>query len=225
MPFPASPWTSPDTVAGFAQSPPNETLMAFADAEWRRGGRRALDIGCGAARNSAPLAAQGWEVYGVDSSAPMIDGACRRCRDEGVEPRVHLAVAAMDALPLAARSVDFIVAHGIWNLARSGDEFRRAVGEAARVARSGAALFLFTFSRQTLPATVAPVAGETFVFTQFSGQPQIFLTSAQIAAELEQSGFVPDSGVPLSELNLPRPGALAAGRVPVIFQGAFRANR
>lgn len=223
MPLPASPWTSPDTVAGFAQSPPNDTLMTFAAAERRRGARRALDIGCGAARNSAPLAGQGWDVYGLDSSAPMIAAAQQRCRDEGVAARVHLTVAEMGALPLADRSVDFVVAHGIWNLARSGAEFRRAVREAARVARSGAALFLFTFSRHTLPATAAPVPGETLVFTQFSGQPQIFLTDEEIAGQLAQVGFVPDSAVPLTELNLPRPGALSAGRVPVIFQGTFRA--
>ena len=198
--------------------------MAFAALELYRGGRRALDIGCGAARNSAPLAGQGWEVYGVDSSSPMIDAAKRRCRDEGVAARVHLTVAAMDALPLPDRSVDFIIAHGIWNLARSGGEFRRALDEAARVARSGAPLFLFTFSRQTLPAAAVPVPGESFVFTQFSGQPQIFLTGEEIVGQMAHSGFVPDPAVPLTELNLPRPGALSAGRVPVIFQGAFRAR-
>jgi hypothetical protein len=43
-----------------------------------------------------------------------------------------------------------VVAHGIWNLARTTTEFRRAIAEAARVARPGACLFVFTFSRTTL---------------------------------------------------------------------------
>ena len=62
----------------------------------------------------------------------------------------------MDRLPLADRSCDFVIAHGIWNLARSAVEFRRAVAEAARVAAPGAALFVFTFSRHTFPPETAP---------------------------------------------------------------------
>ena len=54
----------------------------------------------------------------------------------------------------------------------------RAVDEAARVAKPGAGLFVFTFSRHTLPAETLPVAGEPFVFTQFSGEPQCFLTES-----------------------------------------------
>jgi SAM-dependent methyltransferase len=221
---PDSPWSSPETVAGFAQSPPNDTLMAFAAAERRRGATQVLDIGCGAARNAAPLAEQGWDVVGLDLSVPMIAAARQRVRAAGVDARVHLAVSTMDALPVAAATADLIVAHGIWNLASSGAQFRRAVAEAARAARPDAALFLFTFSRQTIAASAAPVAGETFVFTQFAGQPQCFLTAVQIVDELGRVGFASDSGVPLTELNLPRPGSLSTGRVPVIFQGAFRAS-
>jgi hypothetical protein len=130
----------------------------------------------------------------------------------------------MEALPVADATADLIVAHGIWNLASSGAQFRRAVDEAARVARDGAALFLFTFSRQTIAPSAAAVAGETFVFTEFSGQPQCFLTANQIVDELGRVGFTPDRAVPLTELNLPRPGSLPTGRVPVIFQGGFRAR-
>jgi len=223
MALPASPWAAPDTVAGFASSPPNETLVRFAAAERRAsGGRRLLDIGCGAARNAVPLAENGWHVLGLDLSRPMLDAAFGRARQAGVSSRVHLAAAAMDHLPAADASMDFVVAHGIWNLARSGAEFRRAGHEAARVARPGAALFVFTFSRHTLPEDAEPVAGDAFVFTQFSGQPQCFLTDAQLVAELAAAGFTPERAVPLTELNRPRPGAMTIGRAPVIYQGAFR---
>ena len=37
-----------------------------------------------------------------------------------------------------------------------------------------------------------PVAGEPFVFTQFSGQPQCFLTESQLVSELGIVGFTPD---------------------------------
>ena len=191
-PLHGSPWSAPGTVAGFAQSSPNETLVRFAAAERARGGTCALDIGCGAARNTMPLAQMGWNVLGVDLSQPMIEAAAARVEREGVVGSRPAGARADGHDPGRDRSIDLIVAHGIWNLARSGAEFRRAVREAARVARPGAALFVFTFSRRTIAADAAPVAGETFVFTQFSGQPQVFLTAEQLVAELGAAGFVPD---------------------------------
>jgi hypothetical protein len=128
----------------------------------------------------------------------------------------------MDALPAASTSMDLVVAHGIWNLARTTAEFRRAVREAARVSRPGAALFVFTFSRNTLADNVVPVRGEEFVFTEFSGQPQCFLTEDQLNSELRACGFLPDPALPLVEHNRPRAGAVGPAKVPVIYEGVYR---
>jgi ubiquinone/menaquinone biosynthesis C-methylase UbiE len=80
----------------------------------------------------------------------MLDAARRRVEDAVLGRQVALVRAPMDRLPLRSASVDLVVAHGIWNLARSGAELRRATSEAARVARPGAGLFVFTFSLATL---------------------------------------------------------------------------
>ena len=126
----------------------------------------------------------------------MLEAASRRAVAEGQTRHVHLALAAMDALPVADHCADLVVAHGIWNLARSsGDAFRRAVAEAARISRPGAGLFVFTFSRHTLPPDAEPVPGERFVFTQFSGRPQCFLSRDELVAELGEAGFTLDSAV------------------------------
>lgn len=221
-PLAGSAWSTPGTVAGFAQSPPNGVLMTFAEHELRRGGHtRALDIGCGAGRNAVPLARLGWHVTGIDLSWPMLCAAAERVRNDQLGSRLHLILGPMDALPVRDGSCDLVIAHGIWNLARSAAEFRRSVQEAARAARTGAALFVFTFSRHTIPDAAVPVAGEPFVFTQFSGQPQCFLTEEQLVSELAVAGFVREPSVPLTEYNRPRPGALAAGG-PVIYEAAFR---
>jgi SAM-dependent methyltransferase len=219
-----SPWTDPGMVAGFARSAPNAALMQLAAAEHRRSTapRRAIDLGCGAGRNAVPLAALGWDVFGIDDSRPMLDAAQRRAAADAPHGSVHLALAGMDRLPARDRLFALVVAHGIWNLARSGDEFRRGVQEAGRVAAPGAALFVFTFSRTTLPAEAEPVAGEAFVYTQFSGAPQCFLTEAQLIAELQAGGFAPDASLPLRELNRPTGRELQAPQVPVIFEGIFR---
>jgi SAM-dependent methyltransferase len=222
-PLAGSSWSAPGTVAGFARSAPNQVLVRFAEAYRRRiGGGRLLDLGCGAGRNAVPLARDGWDVLGTDLSWPMLRAAAERVEDEGLAGRLMLALTPMDAVPAADRSFDLVVAHGIWNLARSAAEFRRGVAEAARVAREGARLFVFTFSRHTLPPETRPVAGEPFVFTEFSGEPQCFLTAAQLVSELGEQGFVPDPEVPLSEYNLPAPGAVRVGGPPVIYEALFR---
>lgn len=210
-------------VSGFAQSLPNAVLMRVAAVEFGRSeGRRVLDIGCGAGRNAIPLASLGWDVVGIDMSVPMLCAAKQRARDASVADRCHVALAQMDEIPVRNGSCDFVIAHGIWNLARSAAEFRRALGEAARVARRGAGLFVFTFSRNTFPPDTEPVPGECFVFTQFSGQPQCFLTDAQLVAELAVVGFRLNPDVPLTEYNRPRPGVVRAGTAPVIYEAAFR---
>ena len=94
-------WSARETVAGFAQSPPNETLMRYAgDLGRTLLGNVALDIGCGAARNGVPLAKAGWRVIGTDTSEPMLEAAARRFRQEGLDGRATLVRATMDAFRL-----------------------------------------------------------------------------------------------------------------------------
>ena len=222
-PLAGTPWSDPGTVAGFSQSPPNDVLMRFGRAELARVDRAGtvLDIGCGAGRNAVPLAAMGWHVVGTDLSWPMLQAAAAR-EVPGTSPgRLTLCLASMERLPVADRSMDAVIAHGISNLARSAAQFRQAVHDAARAAKPGAALFVFTFSRHTLPADAQPVPGEPFVFTQFSGQPQCFLTEAQLVDELDRAGFIPDKAVPLTEYNRPTAVTVQHGG-PVIYEAAFR---
>lgn len=168
------------------------------------------------------MAAHGGTVVGTDVSWPMLEGARRRVALEGVAGRVGLVLASMDYLPLRDAEVDLVVAHGIWNLARSAAEFRRAVVEAARVARQGAGLFLFTFSRTTLAPGDRPIPGEPFVFTQFAGEPQCFLTETQVKEELFRAGWEKDPPGPLTEYNRPVAGRTITQRGPIIYEGTFR---
>ena len=202
------------------RSSPNADLVAFAEHERRRLGKGlALDLGCGAARNAAPLALSGWRVLGLDLSLPMLSAARRRA---DASSSLHLACSTMDRLPVGDQTVDLVIAHGIWNLASSSAEFRAAITEAARVAKPGAGLFVFTFSRNTLPEEAEPCRGEPFVFTQFSGRPQCFLTETQLVEELAGVGFDLEPSIPLRELNRSRSRTLGGGGPPVIFEAVFR---
>ncbi|HEX7529162.1 MAG TPA: hypothetical protein VF425_08630 [Thermoanaerobaculia bacterium] len=93
------------------------------------------------------------------------------------------------------------------------------------VARPGAGLFVFTFSRATLAPDDQPVQGEPFAFTQFAGEPQCFLTEAELKKELLRGGFEKEPPGPLSEYNRPEAGRAFARGGPVIYEGTFRAVR
>jgi SAM-dependent methyltransferase len=222
-PLAGSAWSDARTVKGFVDSPSNASLMAVA-AEAFQPSARLLDIGCGAGRNAVPLARSGWNVVGTDLSAAMLAAAALRVEAEAVSDRAWLVLAPMESLPFASNAFDFVVAHGIWNLARSGEQFRCAAADAARVAHPGAFLFVFTFSRHTLADDARPVTGESFVFTDFSGDPQCFLTADQLIAEMESAGFEPSPSHPLRELNR-SPGRLRGSGPPVIYEGVFRCVR
>ena len=219
----SSRWENRQTVAGFSSGGPNDVLLAFAQ-RFRGASRepRCLDIGCGAARNALPLAGLGFRVVATDLSAPMIEAAQARVLAAPAAAAVDLVLAPMQPLPFAGGVFDLIVAHGIWNLAASSLEFRAALAEAARVARPGAGLFLFTFSRRTLPPGAEPDAGESFVYSSWNGEPQCFLEEAELTDELARAGFVRDSSEPLTEYNAPRPGEIRmGGGPPVIYEGTF----
>jgi SAM-dependent methyltransferase len=219
----SSRWEHPSTVAGFVSSPPNQQLLAYAAAEHaRRGAHRCLDLGCGAARNAEAIAEIGYELTGIDLSLPMLRAAAARRANLPERAQLRLVHSAMTPLPFAAGGFDLVVAHGIWNLAATGQEFRSAVAEAARVAAHGAGLFLFTFARETLPPNAVPDPGETFVFSSWNGEPQCFLTQEQIVHELGAVGFLPEPNVPLTIYNKRPSGHLPAGGPPVIYEGTFR---
>ncbi|MDL2718003.1 MAG: class I SAM-dependent methyltransferase [Acidobacteriota bacterium] len=219
-------WGDAGVVQGFSTAAANQVLLAFVRAEIARRPRlRILDVGCGAARNAVPMAAEGAAVVGTDIAWPMLAAARRRGEAAGMGRRTVFVHAPMERLPVGDASVDLVVAHGIWNLARSAAEFRRAIAEAARVARPGAGLFVFTFSRATLAPDDEPVPGESFVFTQFAGEPQCFLTEAELLEELLRGGFEKDPPGPLTEHNRPEAGRAFARGGPVIYEGTFRAAR
>ncbi|QBG48209.1 methyltransferase domain-containing protein [Verrucomicrobia bacterium S94] len=210
-----SPWSDPKMVARLSSTPPNSVLMRFAEKELqRKTGNRLLDIGCGAGCNAVPLARAGWKVLGIDLSQPMLAAAQRRAGDGGLTEQLKLKTAPMDRLPVEDEGFDFIVAHGVWNLARSATEFRTAVHEAARAAKPGALLFIYTFSRSTLPPEAVPIVGESFIFTGPSGKPACFLTEEQLIKELAEAGFAQET--PITEYD-----AIPDGK-PAILEGIFR---
>jgi len=63
------PWSS--YYEAVKDSPPHPTLLAALRA-WNRSSGLALDLGCGAGRDTLTLLAQGWRVHAIDAEAEAI---------------------------------------------------------------------------------------------------------------------------------------------------------
>ena len=210
-------------MQGFSQSPPNGTLLTFAAAELARcRSGRAIDIGCGAARNAIHLARQGWHVLGTDLSQPMLEAARTRADAEPHSDRLQFALAPMESLPAPDGAFDLLVAHGIWNLARSTTRvpFGRRRGRARR--RAWRCALRVHLLAAHLAACRGTGARRGLRLHAVLGPAAMLRHPRAIAGGTRQVGFVLDETIPMSEHNLPAAGAIHAVRAPVIFEAAFR---
>jgi SAM-dependent methyltransferase len=66
---------------------PDGWLVEHVEGEHRLAPSRALDLGCGAGRNSLYLARLGWEVTGIDMLAPAIDKARSKAVGDAAKAR------------------------------------------------------------------------------------------------------------------------------------------
>ncbi len=236
MKLAVSPWEKPDVVASFAQANPNPQLLKLAsNVLTGKKSARILDIGCGAGRNTLSLAELGqewgWQVVGIDSSRAMLDAAQQRADASIARHSIKFYSGSMEELVSNldmknSAKFDLIVAHGIWNLASSGKQFRIALSQASQCANPGAKLFVFTFARKTFLEQEKPLKGEDFVFIGLNDEPQCFLDEEQLDSELAKVGFSRPKNSPLTIYNKPLMPA-KAGRLsnpfgsPVIYEGVW----
>ena len=216
-PLTGSAWSQPGTVSGFVRSAPNLSLIEYAKGHLiDRQSARLLDVGCGYGQTPSF-----WPSSDGTSSAQTSPGRC--CRLPGGPGRAIATRACPDGPASDPRSQRRFRRRPRY---LEPCEKRRRVParhrRAARVSRPGGALFVFTFSRSTLPPAAQPVEGERFVYTHFSGHPQCFVTAEQLLEELHGAGFSPDARLPLRELNRPPALDFRMKGVPVIYQGGFR---
>jgi ubiquinone/menaquinone biosynthesis C-methylase UbiE len=118
---------------------PSQELVAAVASLGIRRGATALDLGCGAGRETIFLARAGLLATGADASAPALEIARSRAREEGVPVR-WVRADVLD-LPLPRASVDFANDRGCFHHVAQEDRARYAA-EVARVLRPGGTLLL-----------------------------------------------------------------------------------
>lgn len=114
-------------------------LVSLIEEQWTNAPGRALDLGCGTGTNTLYLAAQGWEVTGIDFIARPITQARREARKLGVEDRAQFIVGDVRRLSryVPASSIDLGIDIGCGHSLRPDDLAEYANGVAGVVRESG----------------------------------------------------------------------------------------
>jgi SAM-dependent methyltransferase len=132
---------------------PNPELMALTPAFRQAGRRRVLDAGCGVGRHLLPLAAQGFQVWGVDREAPVLQ--VLRQRLAAVGGRASLCLADLRGLPFRRGSFVLVVSINVINHGNAAT-FRDFCRELDRVLAPGGDLFIYVSPREFAPYVRLP---------------------------------------------------------------------
>ena len=140
-------------------------IVPFVEGPKRLEPGRALDLGCGAGRNTRYLARHGWEAIGVDMLSRAIEKARSQAVDAAVQPRYLQGnvtrLADLDIGDGFSLIVDSGCYYGISNDQRDG----YATG-VTRVAAPGALLLMAGFTK--IPGTIAGIS-EADLRNRFGG--------------------------------------------------------
>src|SRR5512138_1445056 len=117
---------------------------AFVEREWRgEVSGSVLDIGCGTGENALFFAAEGHEVWGIDSSPAAILKAQKKAEERKIP--VHFLVLEMHKLPTLNRAFDTVTDSGFFHTL-SNDDRLVYVNALASLLVPGGSYFMLCFS-------------------------------------------------------------------------------
>ena len=187
-------------------------------------GQAVLDVGCGGGFMTAPLAAAGGEVIGVDIAQGALDAAALQLAAHGLSAELRLGEGA--SLPVQTDSIDLAVCTDV--LVHVPDP-RAVVLEIGRVLRPGGVLLVSTINRTWLSRLVMITLGEDLLRLVHRGthDPAKFIRPEALSAWLGEGGMALAGLEGVGPVWIDRRGRLTFGRHPttaVMVQGHARAG-
>lgn len=167
-----------------------------------------LDVGCGTGVLAERLAQAGYQMWGVDPSAGMLEVLRRSA------PDVQAAVASGTSLPFDSDRFDLVLTVAVMHHIAAPDAVRETLGEMVRVLRPGGRLIVWDHNPRnpywkSLMARVPQDTGEERLIPEAEVLGGLRAAGARVLSS-DQLGFVP-------EFVPPRALALAA-RIELVFE-------
>jgi ubiquinone/menaquinone biosynthesis C-methylase UbiE len=160
-----------------------------------------LDVGCGTGVLAERLAQAGYQMWGVDPSAGMLEVLRRRA------PDVQATVASGTSLPFDSDRFDLVLTVAVMHHIAAPDAIRETLGEMVRVLRPGGRLIVWDHNPRnpywkSLMSRVPQDTGEERLIPEAEVLGGLRAAGARVLSS-DQLGFVP-------EFVPPRALALAA---------------
>lgn len=189
-------WDDPETVERFATREPDHRLLGLIPRFDHPGTTRVLDLGCAGGRNTELLAHEGFDVWALDASEPMVRRTRARVAAalgrESAEDRVR--VGRMDELTVFADgSFDLVVALGVYHNARTRAEWLAALAETARVTAPGGLVLVNQFTPEVdlTGEGTRPVPDEPDAYEGLPGGNAVLVTAPTLDAAFGSLGLDP----------------------------------
>lgn len=189
-------WEEQEQVERFAAREPDHRLFALIEHYSDPADTRVLDIGCAGGRNTAPLAARGFDVFAIDISAAMVQRTRERVAatlgEEEAVRRVRRAPME-DLSGFESADFDLVIALGVFHVATTGEQWDDALSEATRVLAPNGLLLVSVFSSRTDPTGkgIVPVPGERHVYEGLRSGRHYLVEAEELDIELTRRGLEP----------------------------------
>jgi SAM-dependent methyltransferase len=172
-----------------------------------------LDVGCGTGALAARLAADGYDMVGVDPSGGMLEVLRRRA------PQVRAKVASGTELPFDDGTFDLVYCVAVMHHIADPGDVRTTLGEMVRVARPGGRVLVWDHNPRNpywgrLMARVPQDTGEERLVGEAELVAGLRAAGAEIALSA-QLGLVPDF-VPRTALPAAAAVERAVERTPLL---------
>jgi ubiquinone/menaquinone biosynthesis C-methylase UbiE len=170
-----------------------------------------LDVGCGTGVLAERLAQAGYQMWGVDPSAGMLEVLRRRA------PDVQATVASGTSLPFDSDRFDLVLTVAVMHHIAAPDAVRETLGEMVRVLRPGGRLIVWDHNPRnpywkSLMSRVPQDTGEERLIPEAEVLGGLRAAGARVLSS-DQLGFVPEF-VPPRALARAARGERGVERVP-----------
>lgn len=179
-----NPWESVFKQSGRVFLEPHENMAKLATMLEKRKAKTVLDLGCGTGRHVIFFAQQGFDVYGLDSSAQGLKLTKNWLEEEKVQ--AHLSLHTMpEPLPYPEHFFDAVVSLQVIHHGTLAT-IRKVTREINRVLKPGGLLFVTVPKLKNQAGSFEQIEPHTFVPLdgREKGLPHHYFTRETLSAEL-----------------------------------------